>query len=87
MCPWHLRQGIGMVGGVVLQPMGDLVPTGPRRAAGDPGQKLEQEVVDYFLRLLDLIATPIEPAIIPRIPIQKIISKGVSGMFTSLVAS
>lgn len=39
-----------MVVRVLLAQMGDLGPAGPLLAAGDPGQELKQEVVDYFLR-------------------------------------
>lgn len=39
-----------MVVRVLLVGMGDLGPAGPLLAAGDPGQELKQEVVDYFLR-------------------------------------
>lgn len=39
-----------MVVRVLLAGVGDLGPTGPLLAAGDPGQELKQEVVDYFLR-------------------------------------
>lgn len=39
-----------MVVRVLLAQMGDLGPAGSLLPAGDPGQELKQEVVDYFLR-------------------------------------
>lgn len=80
----HTVQGQGVVVRPVLAGMCHLAVAGSLRAAGDPGQKLAQEIVDYFRRLLPLSAIAIEAPITPRIPIQSIISKGESGILTSL---
>lgn len=73
-----------MVACVVLGVVPQLFPAGCLLATGDGGQKLPQEIVDYFgRRLLTEIAIIMVAAITPRIPIPSMISKGESNIITS----
>lgn len=70
----HTIQGQGMVVRPVLAGMCHLAVAGSLRAAGDRGEKLIEQIVDYLRCLLMSTA---------RIASSSIISKGESNIITS----
>lgn len=80
----HTVQGKGVVVRPVLAGMCHLAVAGSLRAAGDPGEKLIEQIVDYLRCLLTSTAMMIVAPITARIASPSTISKGESNIITSL---